>query len=150
MSTPPVLAKATGSCKDYKPQCIVHTQKALFYIALALIAVGISGHILSLVALFIDQFEKKQVDTKADKPKPRFKKYPSFANIMRRNQCGAQDCISNLSSAQPEVSLNQNRKKPDNDSAAEENLSKLQFQPVEAMLALVTQGKKKKYSELVF
>lgn len=57
LSTPPVLAKATGTCKAYMPQCIGHTQKALFYTALALIAVGISGHFVSLVALFVNQFE---------------------------------------------------------------------------------------------
>lgn len=69
MSTPPVLAKETGTCKLYKPECIGHKQKALFYTALALITVGISGHIVSLVALFVDQFEKKRADDKVEEPR---------------------------------------------------------------------------------
>ncbi|GMP85702.1 hypothetical protein CsSME_00038771 [Camellia sinensis var. sinensis] len=48
MSTPPVLSKSTDTCSAYKPECIGHTQKALFYTALSLIAVGISSHTVSL------------------------------------------------------------------------------------------------------
>lgn len=51
MSTPPVF----GSCHNYKPECIGHTQKVLFYAALALIAVGISGHVVSLAASVAEQ-----------------------------------------------------------------------------------------------
>ena len=48
MSTPPVLSNVAGNCSAYKPDCIGDVQKALFYIALALTAIGISGHITSL------------------------------------------------------------------------------------------------------
>ncbi|KAM7526463.1 hypothetical protein LguiA_016365 [Lonicera macranthoides] len=48
MSTPPVLYKSTDTCSEYKPECIGQTQKVLFYTALALIAVGISGHLVAL------------------------------------------------------------------------------------------------------
>ncbi|XP_059647155.1 protein NRT1/ PTR FAMILY 5.5-like [Cornus florida] len=63
MSTPPVLSKSTGNCSAYKPECIGHTQKILYYTALALIAVGISGHAVSF-----DAFFKKQTNgqTKED------------------------------------------------------------------------------------
>jgi peptide/histidine transporter 3/4 len=47
MSTPPVLSRYTGTCRAYKPDCIGDTQKALFYTALALIAVGRSGNLAS-------------------------------------------------------------------------------------------------------
>ncbi|XP_022841941.1 protein NRT1/ PTR FAMILY 5.5-like isoform X2 [Olea europaea var. sylvestris] len=55
MSTPPVLASSTGTCKDYEPKCIGDTQKALFYTALALLAVGISGHLVSLKPFLKEQ-----------------------------------------------------------------------------------------------
>ncbi|KAI7996621.1 Protein NRT1/ PTR FAMILY 5.5 [Camellia lanceoleosa] len=55
MSTPPVLSKSTHACSAYKPECIGHTQKALFYTALSLIAVGISGHTVSLPPFFTAQ-----------------------------------------------------------------------------------------------
>ncbi|CAL5420274.1 unnamed protein product [Camellia sinensis] len=55
MSTPPVLSKSTDTCSAYKPECIGHTQKALFYTALSLIAVGISGHTVSLPPFFTAQ-----------------------------------------------------------------------------------------------
>ena len=48
MSTPPDLSNVAGNCSAYKPDCIGDAQKALFYIALALTAIGISGHITSL------------------------------------------------------------------------------------------------------
>uniref|UniRef100_A0A2N9GXM9 Major facilitator superfamily (MFS) profile domain-containing protein n=1 Tax=Fagus sylvatica TaxID=28930 RepID=A0A2N9GXM9_FAGSY len=48
MSTPPVLSNAAGNCGEYKPECIGDAQKVLFYTALALIAIGVSGHITSL------------------------------------------------------------------------------------------------------
>ncbi|XP_027153709.1 clathrin heavy chain 1-like isoform X1 [Coffea eugenioides] len=65
MSTPPVLHKVTGTCKDYEPNCLGHTQKALFYTALALIAAGLSGRVVSLVALAENQIEKDP-----DEPRP--------------------------------------------------------------------------------
>ena len=43
MSTPPVLAKAVGNCKEYKPECIGNLQKNFFYSALVLTAIGIAG-----------------------------------------------------------------------------------------------------------
>ena len=52
MSTPPVLYKSTDTCSEYKPECIGHTQKVLFYTALALIAVGISGHEVALQSFY--------------------------------------------------------------------------------------------------
>ncbi|CAK9133885.1 unnamed protein product [Ilex paraguariensis] len=55
MSTPPVLSDSTGTCSEYKPECIGQTQKVLFYTALALIAVGISGHIVSLISFLTEQ-----------------------------------------------------------------------------------------------
>jgi peptide/histidine transporter 3/4 len=48
MSTPPFLSNAAGNCGAYKPECIGDAQKFLFYTALALIAIGMSGHITSL------------------------------------------------------------------------------------------------------
>ena len=58
MSTPwPVLSDVAGNCGAYKPDCIGNTQKALFYIALALVAFGISGHITSLESFLKQQQE---------------------------------------------------------------------------------------------
>ncbi|KAK2966123.1 hypothetical protein RJ640_018376 [Escallonia rubra] len=55
MSTPPVLHNATGTCREYRPECIGHVQQILFYAALALIAVGISGHVISLGSFSAEQ-----------------------------------------------------------------------------------------------
>ncbi|KAM7461022.1 hypothetical protein LguiA_029143 [Lonicera macranthoides] len=52
MSTPPVLYKSTDTCTEYKPECIGHTQKVLFYTALPLIALGISGHVVALESFY--------------------------------------------------------------------------------------------------
>ncbi|KZV15240.1 hypothetical protein F511_26386, partial [Dorcoceras hygrometricum] len=57
MSTPPVLASATGTCKEYEAQCIGHTQKVLFYTGLALVAVGMSGNLVSVRGLLEQQVE---------------------------------------------------------------------------------------------
>lgn len=57
MSTPPVLSDVAGNCGAYKPYCIGNTQKALFYTALALVAIGISSHITSLVSFLKQQEE---------------------------------------------------------------------------------------------
>ncbi|GAB4833982.1 hypothetical protein Ancab_032234 [Ancistrocladus abbreviatus] len=57
MSTPPVLAKHTGTCTDYKPECIGHEQKQLFYAGLGLLAIGMAGHLTSLGPFAAEQFE---------------------------------------------------------------------------------------------
>ncbi|XP_073063012.1 protein NRT1/ PTR FAMILY 5.5 [Primulina eburnea] len=58
MSTPPVLANSTGMCKEYEPQCVGHTQKVLFYIGMALVAVGMSGNLVSVKSFLEEQAEK--------------------------------------------------------------------------------------------
>ncbi|CAA0836303.1 Protein NRT1/ PTR FAMILY 5.5 [Striga hermonthica] len=58
MSTPPVLANSTGSCKKYEPRCIGRAQKSLFYTGMALVAVGIAGHLVS-VRPFLDEQQDK-------------------------------------------------------------------------------------------
>ena len=58
MSTPPFLSNAAGNCGAYKPECLGDAQKVLFYTALALIAIGISGHITSLDS-FLEQQKGK-------------------------------------------------------------------------------------------
>ena len=68
MSTPPVLHKVTGTYKDYEPNCFGHTQKALFYTALALIAAGLSGRVVSLVAFAENQIEKDPDEPKENEP----------------------------------------------------------------------------------
>ncbi|CAL5420264.1 unnamed protein product [Camellia sinensis] len=55
MSTPPVLAKATATCSLYKPECIGEGEKILFYTALALVAIGVSGHLISLSTFMVEQ-----------------------------------------------------------------------------------------------
>ncbi|KAH6776810.1 hypothetical protein C2S51_000090 [Perilla frutescens var. frutescens] len=55
MSTPPLLADATGTCKNYDPKCIGHTQKVLFYIGMALIAVGVAGNLVSVQPFLKEQ-----------------------------------------------------------------------------------------------
>lgn len=57
MSTPPVLANSTDTCKEYEPQCIGHTQKVLFYMGLALVAVGMSGNLVSVKSFLNQQIE---------------------------------------------------------------------------------------------
>ncbi|XP_062095283.1 protein NRT1/ PTR FAMILY 5.5-like [Humulus lupulus] len=54
MSTPPVLSDATGTCSAYKPECIGEGQKVLFYTALALIVMGMAGHLTSLASLMTE------------------------------------------------------------------------------------------------
>ncbi|KAG8377009.1 hypothetical protein BUALT_Bualt09G0123600 [Buddleja alternifolia] len=56
MSTPPV----TGTCKLYKPECIGNTQKILLYMALVQIAIGLSGHAVSLLPFFRFQVEENR------------------------------------------------------------------------------------------
>lgn len=43
-----MLGNATGTCKQYEPECIGQTQKALFYTGMALIAVGVAGNLVSV------------------------------------------------------------------------------------------------------
>lgn len=62
MSTPPVLAKSFDTCRSYAPECIGEGQKILFYTALALIAVGLSGHILSLGGFMAQQLNEQTFD----------------------------------------------------------------------------------------
>ncbi|KAJ0640416.1 putative proton-dependent oligopeptide transporter family, MFS transporter superfamily [Helianthus annuus] len=61
MSTPAVF----GPCKDDKKECIGHTQKVLFYIALLLIAVGMAGHMVSLTP-FLDLQTKGDEENKEE------------------------------------------------------------------------------------
>ncbi|CAI9782402.1 unnamed protein product [Fraxinus pennsylvanica] len=56
MSTPPVLANALDTCSAYDPECIGNGQRILFYAAIVLIAVGISGHAISLGTFIAEQF----------------------------------------------------------------------------------------------
>ncbi|XP_059311603.1 protein NRT1/ PTR FAMILY 5.5-like isoform X2 [Lycium ferocissimum] len=55
MSTPPVLAKATGTCSAYQPECIGEGQHILFYIALALSALGEAGQAVSFGSFLVEQ-----------------------------------------------------------------------------------------------
>lgn len=57
MSTPPVLAKSSGNCTEYNPECIGNQQKQLFYASLALISIGMAGHSSSLGSFMSDQTE---------------------------------------------------------------------------------------------
>ncbi|CAB4284689.1 unnamed protein product [Prunus armeniaca] len=68
MSTPPALAGATGTCSAYEPECIGQGQKILFYTAVALIAVGMSGHLTSLGAFIAEQFTDSQSDLEDSMP----------------------------------------------------------------------------------
>ncbi|PON92630.1 Proton-dependent oligopeptide transporter family [Trema orientale] len=51
MSTPPVLSGVAGNCNKYKPECTGIEQRILFYTALTLLAIGLSGHLTSLEKL---------------------------------------------------------------------------------------------------
>ncbi|XP_075637384.1 protein NRT1/ PTR FAMILY 5.5-like [Castanea sativa] len=86
MSTPPVLSKAAGNCGAYKPDCIGDTQKALFYTALALIAIGMSGHITSLDYFLNQQIKKNQKSDQDDSEKQQ----PANHQI-KKNQKSDQD-----------------------------------------------------------
>ncbi|KAL8526345.1 hypothetical protein ACS0TY_015533 [Phlomoides rotata] len=56
MSTPPVLGRSMGTCREYKPECIGEGQKILFYTALPLIAFGMSGHVTTWNSFMAQQF----------------------------------------------------------------------------------------------
>ena len=60
MSTPHVLPDAARNCDAHKPGCIGDAQKVLFYTALALIAIGIAGHITSFKSFLKQQMEENQ------------------------------------------------------------------------------------------
>ncbi|KAG9138628.1 hypothetical protein Leryth_020468 [Lithospermum erythrorhizon] len=62
LSTPPVLHKSTGTCSAYEPECIGRTQKVLFYTSLSLLAIGISGHIVSLKPFVYEQNQTQDED----------------------------------------------------------------------------------------
>ncbi|KAH6827942.1 hypothetical protein C2S53_013410 [Perilla frutescens var. hirtella] len=68
MSTPPFLAKSTGTCKQYEPECISHTQKALFYTGMVLIAVGVAGNLVSLKPFLQEQKKKPPQDNEGAEP----------------------------------------------------------------------------------
>ncbi|KAK4481015.1 hypothetical protein RD792_011883 [Penstemon davidsonii] len=55
VSTPPALANSTGTCKEYEPNCIGHTQRVLFYIGMALVAVGMCGNSISVKPFLVEQ-----------------------------------------------------------------------------------------------
>lgn len=57
MSTPPVLANSTGTCKQYESECIGRTQRILFYTGMVLVAVGMSGYKASLHPFLAEQLE---------------------------------------------------------------------------------------------
>ncbi|XP_051131171.1 protein NRT1/ PTR FAMILY 5.5-like [Andrographis paniculata] len=69
MSTPPVLANSTGTCKEYEPKCIGHTQKTLFYTGMALIVVGMAGNLVS-VRPFLEEQKKPSEDGDLDEQNP--------------------------------------------------------------------------------
>lgn len=54
MSTPPV----TGTCKQFKAECIGPPQKGLFYAGMALLAVGMAGHLVSVRPFLDDQQDR--------------------------------------------------------------------------------------------
>ncbi|XP_050380925.1 protein NRT1/ PTR FAMILY 5.5-like [Argentina anserina] len=73
MSTPPVLSRATGTCNSYDPECIGRVQRILFYTGLPLIAVGVAGHLSSLM-----EFVESQI------PPPTYEQLlPSQSNVSK-------------------------------------------------------------------
>ncbi|KAH6777719.1 hypothetical protein C2S51_009031 [Perilla frutescens var. frutescens] len=62
LSSPPILARATGRCEELEPQCIGNTQRALLYAGMSLIAVGVAGNIVSLKAFINEQKKEEVVD----------------------------------------------------------------------------------------
>ncbi|XP_021888602.1 protein NRT1/ PTR FAMILY 5.5 isoform X2 [Carica papaya] len=60
MSTPSVLAKSAGNCREDKPECVGEEQKILFFLALALLAVGMSGQSTSIGGFMQDQAEETE------------------------------------------------------------------------------------------
>ncbi|KAL8516931.1 hypothetical protein ACS0TY_015253 [Phlomoides rotata] len=64
MSTPPVLAHAMGTCREYKPECIGEGQRILFYIALPLIGFGMSGHAVSWTVFMNQQISEEDDESR--------------------------------------------------------------------------------------
>ncbi|KAL1547717.1 hypothetical protein AAHA92_16037 [Salvia divinorum] len=62
MSTPPVLAKATMSCKSYAPECIGNIQKVIFYTGMTLIAIGIAGNQNNSMTTFLKEPNEETPD----------------------------------------------------------------------------------------
>ncbi|XP_057808098.1 protein NRT1/ PTR FAMILY 5.5-like [Salvia miltiorrhiza] len=82
MSTPPVLGRTMGTCREYKAECIGQGQKVLFYTALPLIAFGMSGHLTSWNSFMAEQFVR--VEGEDDDDERTFWKffYSIFATIV--------------------------------------------------------------------
>nr|XP_027097409.1 protein NRT1/ PTR FAMILY 5.5-like isoform X2 [Coffea arabica] len=146
MSTPPVLHKVTGTCKDYEPNCLGHTQKALFYTALALIAAGLSGRVVSLVAFAENQIEKDPDEPKENEPTCKSssmsldRKGPDGKLInrpsLRLPSFKAKKPSLRLPSFMVKNQETEQQQQTESTKKAEVDLSQLQFQPLEAMLAL--------------
>ncbi|KAL8039203.1 hypothetical protein ABFX02_10G019500 [Erythranthe guttata] len=66
MSTPPVLAHSTGSCSEYKPECIGYVQKVLLYTALPLIAFGLSGHVNFSTTFITERINAEETDSEGN------------------------------------------------------------------------------------
>ncbi|KAL3617531.1 hypothetical protein CASFOL_037852 [Castilleja foliolosa] len=79
MSTPPVLANSTGTCKQYEAHCIGNTQKILFYTGMGLIAVGIAGHLVSVHPFLEEQKDKPNNDKNTRKD---ILKLPGFTLVV--------------------------------------------------------------------
>lgn len=142
MSTPPVLHKLTHSCSDYQPNCVGHTQKALLYTGLALTAVGVSGHIVSLVAFALDQLPRTPVDDDANNDRPQNLLGHPFSLAQRLTNQGNTEANPIRELQVPPPLVTENRRQQPTDTL-EEDLSKLQFQPLEAMLKLVDSQKER-------
>lgn len=78
MSTPPVLAKVTGTCKKYEPECIGYTQKTLFYTGMVLVAVGLAGNHVSREAFLSHQNVKNGKQNKNKEVERRALKIEQF------------------------------------------------------------------------
>lgn len=73
LSTPPLLADVTGMCRSYDPKCIGHTHKLLFYIGMALIAVGVAGNLVSVKPFLDEQKESNEHNNNGGGAKELFK-----------------------------------------------------------------------------
>ncbi|KAL7136280.1 hypothetical protein ABFS83_10G018900 [Erythranthe nasuta] len=66
MSTPPVLAHCTGSCSEYKPECVGYVQKVLLYTGLPLIAFGLSGHVNFSTTFVTERINAEETDSEGN------------------------------------------------------------------------------------
>ncbi|KAL7095403.1 hypothetical protein ACP275_10G021700 [Erythranthe tilingii] len=55
MSTPPVLARITGKCSEYSPECVGRGQKVLLYTSLPLIAFGVAGPAICYARVIVER-----------------------------------------------------------------------------------------------